>query len=239
MQTISATPELNYMTQIVFLLYEDTQQPPDSPQRYTVSIRFSPGTKHRERFLSDRSPADDKLGSYCDRRVSIQDNGHKSQTGCTSSCNHSIVLNQRLSRLTSQAGMEKRASPFRKLSHTTNLTDLQKDYEEMQGSLVSRNFSRRLSFSELDLPSVATIAKEQGVLRRIKSESMLPVVTDTALDEEDDICTPQLHSPQLSNSLSSASIHGWSRLPCPFGSIIHVHVDCNILEGGDGIITKH
>ena len=67
---------------------------------------------------------------------------------------------------------------------------------------------------------------------------MLPVVTDTALDEEDDICTPQLHSTQISNSLSSASIHGWSRLPCPFGSIIHVHVDCNILLGGDGIITK-
>ncbi|KAL5500228.1 hypothetical protein EMCRGX_G011752 [Ephydatia muelleri] len=135
------------MTQIVFLLYEDTQQPPDSPLRYTVSIRFSPGTRYRERFLSDRSPSDDKLGSYCDCRVSIQDNGHKSQTGCTSSCNHSVVLNQRLSRLTSQAGMEKRASPFRKLSHTTNLTDLQKDYEEMQVSLIWRNErSRKLRF---------------------------------------------------------------------------------------------
>eukprot|EP00731_Ephydatia_muelleri_P011804 Em0006g698a len=211
LQTISATPELNYMTQIVFLLYEDTQQPPDSPQRYTVSIRFSPGIRHRERFLSDRSPADDKSGSYCDRRVSIQDNGHKSQTGCTSSCNHSVVLNQRLSRLTSQAGVEKRASPFRKLSHMMNLIDLQKDYEQMQNSPLLRNISRRLSSSELNLPF---IVKEYRVLRKFKSETTLPVVTDTALDEEDDICTPQLHSPQLSNSLSSASIHGWSRLPC-------------------------
>lgn len=221
LQTISATPELNYLTQIVFLLYEDTQEPPDSPQRYTVSIHFSPGIRHRERLLRDGNLAGNNPGSHCDCRVSIHDIAHNSQPTCNcsscSSCNHSIVLNQRLSRLVSQAAVEKRASPFRKLSHVPNLTDLQKDYEEMQTSPVSRNFSRRRSVSELHLPSAAN--KERGMLRRVKSETMLPVGLDAPLDEEEDNCTPQLHSPQLSNSVSSASIHGW----------LHFHVKIQML----------
>ena len=205
------------MTQIVFLLYEEAQQSPDSPQRYTISIRFSPGVKHREKFLSDghltlgRRPS-----SHCDHRLGIHgDHEDKSQTPCASSSScgcHMAGLSQRLGRPAS--GIEKRTTPFRKMSHPLNLSDLQKDYEEMHVTPVSRTFSRRrlsLSLSALLLP----VAPEQHGLRRVKSETIVAVASDVASEEdEDDYSTPQLHSPQLSNSVSSASLQGWLLFYC-------------------------
>ena len=205
---MSAAPELNYMTQIVFLLYEDTQQSPDSPLRYTVSIHFSPGVRHREKFLNEGT-CDNRPSSHGDQRLSIHDLSYKLQATCPCpSCNggHPGVLNQRMNRLVSLAGQEKRASPFRKLSHPLYLIDLKNDYEDLQAPQVSRGFSRRLSLSLTAL--MATVAKRH-VLRRVKSETVLSKTLDAPEDEEEDDCTPQLHSPQMSNSVSSASLHGW------------------------------
>jgi Histidine phosphatase superfamily (branch 2) len=36
-------PELCYLTQIIFRLFEDTKREPDDPQRYRVEVLFSPG----------------------------------------------------------------------------------------------------------------------------------------------------------------------------------------------------
>ena len=46
------TPELNYMTQFVFLLLENGQVPVDSEDRYKIEIHFSPGAKGREEIIS-------------------------------------------------------------------------------------------------------------------------------------------------------------------------------------------
>ncbi len=51
MAKVSAYPELNYMTQIVFMLFEDVSQPEESCSRYRVDLHFSPGVKGREELL--------------------------------------------------------------------------------------------------------------------------------------------------------------------------------------------
>ncbi len=52
MENLCNVPELNYMTQIVFLLFEDCSQPEDSDLRYCVTIHFSPGVRCRNELLS-------------------------------------------------------------------------------------------------------------------------------------------------------------------------------------------
>lgn len=53
-------PELNYMTQIVFLLFEDLSLPERSDNRYRVHIHFSPGVKCRDELAA---PSDTKKSS--------------------------------------------------------------------------------------------------------------------------------------------------------------------------------
>jgi hypothetical protein len=43
MESISAIPELNYLTQIVIMLYEDTSVDPQSDKRFHIELHFSPG----------------------------------------------------------------------------------------------------------------------------------------------------------------------------------------------------
>ena len=45
MEQIALHPELNYLTQIVVLLFEDMSQPEGSDTRYCVDLLFSPGVK--------------------------------------------------------------------------------------------------------------------------------------------------------------------------------------------------
>ncbi|XP_056428073.1 inositol hexakisphosphate and diphosphoinositol-pentakisphosphate kinase 1 isoform X6 [Hyla sarda] len=45
MDYISAVSELNYMTQIVIMLYEDNNKDPSSEERFHVELHFSPGVK--------------------------------------------------------------------------------------------------------------------------------------------------------------------------------------------------
>jgi hypothetical protein len=40
---MNAVPELNYLTQIVIMLYEDTSVDPDSEKRFHIELHFSPG----------------------------------------------------------------------------------------------------------------------------------------------------------------------------------------------------
>lgn len=49
---LDSTPELNYMTQFVFLLFENGQVPVDSEDHYKIEIHFSPGAKGREEIIS-------------------------------------------------------------------------------------------------------------------------------------------------------------------------------------------
>ena len=42
---VSRVSELNYMTQIVIMLYEDPNKPIDSPDRFHIELHFSPGAK--------------------------------------------------------------------------------------------------------------------------------------------------------------------------------------------------
>lgn len=39
----ASAPELCYLTQIIFRLFEDTKREPDDPRRYRVEVLFSPG----------------------------------------------------------------------------------------------------------------------------------------------------------------------------------------------------
>uniref|UniRef100_A0A6Q2XYR2 Inositol hexakisphosphate and diphosphoinositol-pentakisphosphate kinase n=1 Tax=Esox lucius TaxID=8010 RepID=A0A6Q2XYR2_ESOLU len=45
MDYLGAVPELNYMTQIVIMLYEDNNKDPSSEERFHVELHFSPGVK--------------------------------------------------------------------------------------------------------------------------------------------------------------------------------------------------
>ncbi|XP_056908927.1 inositol hexakisphosphate and diphosphoinositol-pentakisphosphate kinase 1 isoform X3 [Takifugu flavidus] len=45
MEYLSAVTELNYMTQIVIMLYEDNDKEPTSEERFHVELHFSPGVK--------------------------------------------------------------------------------------------------------------------------------------------------------------------------------------------------
>lgn len=49
---LGATPELNYMAQIVFLLFENKQEPEDSEDRYKVEVHFTPGGKGRDEIIT-------------------------------------------------------------------------------------------------------------------------------------------------------------------------------------------
>ncbi|CAB1323568.1 unnamed protein product, partial [Coregonus sp. 'balchen'] len=48
MDYLSAVSELNYMTQIVIMLYEDNNKDPGSEERFHVELHFSPGVKSCE-----------------------------------------------------------------------------------------------------------------------------------------------------------------------------------------------
>ncbi|KAM9313157.1 inositol hexakisphosphate and diphosphoinositol-pentakisphosphate kinase 1 [Gastrophryne carolinensis] len=48
MDYLSAVSELNYMTQIVIMLYEDNNKDPSSEERFHVELHFSPGVKGNE-----------------------------------------------------------------------------------------------------------------------------------------------------------------------------------------------
>ena len=47
---ISRVSGLNYMTQIVIMLYEDPTKPADSDERYHIELHFSPGAKSHKVF---------------------------------------------------------------------------------------------------------------------------------------------------------------------------------------------
>ncbi|KAL5500255.1 hypothetical protein EMCRGX_G011780 [Ephydatia muelleri] len=51
LEKINSIPELNYMTQILFQLFEDPHQSPDSPLRYLINVHFSPGVRGREDLI--------------------------------------------------------------------------------------------------------------------------------------------------------------------------------------------
>ena len=58
MSFLGEVPELNYMTQIVLLLYEDPKADPLSENRFHVEMHFSPGAKTMDdpEFLARNSP---------------------------------------------------------------------------------------------------------------------------------------------------------------------------------------
>ena len=62
MEALGKCPELNYMTQIIFMLFEDKSQPQGSLERYRVDIHFSPGVKTQVELLThSRSSVPDML----------------------------------------------------------------------------------------------------------------------------------------------------------------------------------
>ena len=58
MEFLAEVPELNYMTQLVLLLYEDPKADPLSEKRFHVEMHFSPGAKTMDdpEFLARSSP---------------------------------------------------------------------------------------------------------------------------------------------------------------------------------------
>ena len=56
---LGEVPELNYMTQIVLLLYEDPKADPLSENRFHVEMHFSPGAKTMD------DPDDGKNWKFC------------------------------------------------------------------------------------------------------------------------------------------------------------------------------
>ena len=57
MDVMRKAPELNYMTQFVFMLFEDVRKPEGSMDKYHVDIHFSPGIKGRRELIFEGSNA--------------------------------------------------------------------------------------------------------------------------------------------------------------------------------------
>ena len=55
MDVMKKAPELNYMTQFVFMLFEDVTKPEGSTDKYHVDIHFSPGIKGRRELIFEGS----------------------------------------------------------------------------------------------------------------------------------------------------------------------------------------
>ena len=53
---MSATPDLNFLSQIVVLLYEDESKPVDSSNRYYIHIHIGSGVKARKQTFSEGVP---------------------------------------------------------------------------------------------------------------------------------------------------------------------------------------
>jgi hypothetical protein len=62
---LSAVPELNFLTQIVIMLYEDTSSQPESDQRFHVELHFSSGMQEKtgDREAQSSSVVDSRRGS--------------------------------------------------------------------------------------------------------------------------------------------------------------------------------
>ena len=55
-KNLSSTPELNFLSQIVILLFEDETQPLDSDSRYHIHLHIGSGVKARKQMLSEVVP---------------------------------------------------------------------------------------------------------------------------------------------------------------------------------------
>lgn len=55
MECIEETSELNYLTQIIFMLYEDPREDLTSDQKYRVTLHFSAGDRLLEEQLGEKS----------------------------------------------------------------------------------------------------------------------------------------------------------------------------------------
>ncbi|KAJ8311550.1 hypothetical protein KUTeg_010905 [Tegillarca granosa] len=71
---ISATEELNYMTQIVIMMFEDPTKEPTSDERFHIELHFSPGAY----TSSDKSVERFPIGSGC-RTLSFKQNSKNGQ----------------------------------------------------------------------------------------------------------------------------------------------------------------
>ena len=60
-QLLDGTAELNYMTQFVFLLFENCRVPVESKERYKIEIHFSPGAKDREEINTSGESAGKRI----------------------------------------------------------------------------------------------------------------------------------------------------------------------------------
>ena len=54
------------MAQIVFMLFEDKQEPEDSEERYKVEIHFTPGAKGREEIIASEESVDSAENAKAD-----------------------------------------------------------------------------------------------------------------------------------------------------------------------------
>lgn len=73
-ELLDGTPELNYMTQFVFLLFENVRVPVDSEERYKIEVHFSPGAKGREEIIASGKSIsnrvlDNKRHNVCLKRM--------------------------------------------------------------------------------------------------------------------------------------------------------------------------
>lgn len=68
-ELLDSTPELNYMTQFVFLLFENCQVPLKSEERYKIEIHFSPGVKEREEIIDSGESVNRRMKNFRLKRM--------------------------------------------------------------------------------------------------------------------------------------------------------------------------
>jgi inositol hexakisphosphate/diphosphoinositol-pentakisphosphate kinase len=76
---INQTPELCYLTQVVFRLFEDTSRPMEEPKRFRVEILFSPGATAPPLHLDEPNKGADTTRLDTDRLHKVEREGLTSQ----------------------------------------------------------------------------------------------------------------------------------------------------------------
>uniref|UniRef100_A0AAV2L3P0 Inositol hexakisphosphate and diphosphoinositol-pentakisphosphate kinase n=1 Tax=Knipowitschia caucasica TaxID=637954 RepID=A0AAV2L3P0_KNICA len=76
MDFLSAVPELNYMTQVVIMLYEDNNKDPSSEERFHVELHFSPGVRGSESESAPRGCGFRPAASENKDQGSLEDLSH-------------------------------------------------------------------------------------------------------------------------------------------------------------------
>ncbi|XP_065883522.1 inositol hexakisphosphate and diphosphoinositol-pentakisphosphate kinase 2-like isoform X2 [Dysidea avara] len=187
---LDSAAELNYMTQIVFLLFENSQAPVDSEGRYKVEIHFSPGAKGREEIVASGGSASSlglghKKHSIPLRRL-LPNNTNRFQRKNSHFALPTIepAMVKRTAKSLPSLMTEEQLETLRQAASKNDLFD--SDFEEHKGDQQSIYGVAPLVYFRPSLPSsndITTITEELDLATSVKPLKCLCTISLSELEE--------------------------------------------------------